>query len=83
MNLTDRLARDRTTLANERTLLAFVRTALMMVLSGVSLIKLLPEWGVVGVVGGAVLSFLGLLTFLWGLRRYAQTKRGLNLMLGA
>lgn len=83
LNLTDRLARDRTTLANERTLLAYLRTGLMMIVSGVSLIKLVPEWGSVSLGVGGGFALAGALTFFWGLRRYAQTKNGLTRLASA
>lgn len=70
--LRDVLAIDRTRLANERTLLAWLRTAIMLLVSGVTILKLFE--GIVMVAVGAALIPMGLLTAVWGFRRYLRTR---------
>ena len=73
--LRDRLALDRTKLANERTLLAYLRTALVLVLSGVTLVKLLPkDPGMIAL--AFVLLVIGIATgTVGGVRCYTTARR--------
>ena len=63
--LRDLLAIDRTRLANERTFLSYLRTAIMMAVSGITFLKLLPEFPVLRYIGYALLP-LSLVVFLIG-----------------
>jgi putative membrane protein len=71
--LRDVLAVDRTRLANERTLLAWLRTALMELVSGITLIKLF-EGMLVAEVAGFVLLPLGMITAVYGVRRFFHVR---------
>jgi putative membrane protein len=67
------LATQRTVLANERTFLAYVRTAIMILVSGITLIKLLGKDPVMFITG-LVLLPVGLATGLTGFIRFRKLR---------
>jgi putative membrane protein len=78
LNLTDRLATDRTILANERTFLAYVRTALSLIVAGVFSIKFFDS--VVLEVIGWMFIVAGAATCVIGVRRYRRTNQFIHLL---
>lgn len=71
------LAAQRTILANERTFLAYVRTAIMILVSGITLIKLLGNEPLMLFTGLALLP-VGIATGLNGFIRYLKLKKRLG-----
>lgn len=65
----DELARLRTEMANERTFLSYTRTALMLMVTGVSLIKLIADSIDMIILGWALIG-LGIVVALVGIRRF-------------
>ncbi len=64
-------------MANERTLLAYLRTGLMLIVSGVTIYKLLPHEGPVVMGLAWVLFVAGVGTLTFGGRRFWQQRRRL------
>ena len=69
LNLTDRLALDRTHLANQRTLLAFTRTGIYFIFTGLGIFQVLKSpayfwlgWVAIGI--GGVIALIGLINYL-------------------
>lgn len=71
------LATQRTILANERTFLAYIRTAIMVLISGITLIKLLGKDPILLYTGLALLP-LGLVLGLTGFFRYHKLQKHLG-----
>jgi putative membrane protein len=72
VEISDRLAMERTKLANERTFLAYVRTSMALVLAGFSLIQFFSE-DIYKLVGIAFIP-LGLAAGVYGFRRFLRKK---------
>ena len=72
----DLLALDRTTLANEQTFLSYIRTALSLGAAGAVVIKLSPENPAM-IVFGCLLLVLGIITILYGGKRFLRTRNAL------
>ncbi len=72
--LRDHLALDRTKLANERTLLAYVRTAIMLLVSAVTVLKLLHDDHTMVVLGWVLLP-IGLGVGVIGAVQFVRTRQ--------
>lgn len=71
------LATQRTVLANERTFLAYIRTAIMILVSGITLIKLLGNDPLLFYTGIALLP-VGVALGLTGFVRYRRLHKDLG-----
>jgi putative membrane protein len=79
LDLCDCLALERTTLANERTFLSYARTAVMVLVTGISVFKLLPEILIFFVLGWAAV-LVSIILFFVGLRKYMKRFRSIATM---
>jgi putative membrane protein len=70
----------RFTLANERTFLAWIRTALALIVSGVAVMQLVPDFGLPGTRGivGALLVGMGALVAGSSVRRWRQVQQAMR-----
>jgi len=65
------LALERTFLANERTILSYLRTSLAMAVAGISGVRLVHDWILIGC--GYVLIVSSLVVFIVGIFRRRQS----------
>ncbi|MGB3547562.1 MAG: DUF202 domain-containing protein [Saprospiraceae bacterium] len=81
LNLTDRLALDRTHLANQRTLLAYTRTGIYLVFTGLGLLHLISIERDLYWVAWLAFGFGGA-SFLTGIVNYIQMRGRINRLYG-
>jgi len=75
--LRDQLAIDRTILANNRTLLSFIRTFLMIIISGVTLLKIVSKDDFLFYIG-LVLIPISFVILIIGIADYLRVKKNLK-----
>jgi inner membrane protein YidH len=79
LDLRECLALERTTLANERTFLSYARTAVMILITGITVFKIFPDYLIVFILGwGAIL--ISVVLFFVGLKKYARRFRSIALI---
>jgi putative membrane protein len=76
IEISDRLAMERTKLANERTFLSYTRTAMALVLAGLTFIKLFEDPVYIGIGILSVPAGLGIAYF--GYRRFTKKQEAIS-----
>jgi putative membrane protein len=79
LDLRECLALERTTLANERTFLSYARTAVMILITGITVFKIFPDYLIVFILGWAAI-LISVVLFFVGLKKYARRFRSIALI---